>query len=84
MLVIPSSRFLYEQYMSKEEGNLEFILNTVDTVSSNGSLSGIRSRIVSIYPIPDMSDSQKDIDKYTAILLFPLIWGIYGGIRLFK
>jgi len=63
---------------------LDFILNAIDTFSSNGALSGIRSRIVSFYPLPDLSDSQKDIYKYMAILLFPLLWGIYGVIRLMK
>ena len=84
MVVIPSSRFPYEQYMSRGGGNLDFVLNAIDTFSSNGALSGIRSRVVSFYPLPDMPDNQKDIDKYTAILLFPLMWGLYGGIRLFK
>jgi len=84
MVVIPSSRFPFEQYMSNGGGNLDFILNTIDTFSSNGALSGIRSRVVSFYPLPDMSDTQKDVYKYTAILLFPLLWGIYGAIRLMK
>lgn len=84
MIVISSSRFPFEQYMSRGGGNLDFVLNTIDTFSSNGALSGIRSRIVSFYPLPDLSDSQKDIYKYTAILLFPLLWGLYGAIRLMK
>lgn len=84
MIVVPSSRFPYEQYMSRGGGNLDFVLNVIDTFSSNGALSGIRSRIVSFYPLPDLSDSQKDIYKYAAILLFPLLWGIYGGIRLLR
>lgn len=84
MIVLSSSRFPFEQYMSRGGGNLDFILNSVDTFSSNGALSGIRSRVVSFYPLPDLSDSQKDMYKYTAILLFPLLWGIYGVIRLMK
>jgi len=84
MIVISSSRFPLEQYISRGGGNLDFILNAIDTFSSNGALSGIRSRIVSFYPLPDLSDSQKDICKYMAILLFPLLWGIYGVIRLMK
>lgn len=84
MVVIPSSRFPYDQYISKGGGNLDFILNTIDTFSSNGALSGIRSRIVSFYPLPDMSDTQKDMYKYAAILLFPLLWGVYGAIRLMR
>ena len=84
MVIVASSRFPYGQYMSRGGGNLDFILNTVDTFSSNGTLSGIRSRIVSFYPLPDMPDTQKDIYKYTAILLFPLLWGVYGVVRLMR
>ncbi|MCX6732434.1 MAG: GldG family protein [Candidatus Roizmanbacteria bacterium] len=84
MVVIPSSRFPYEQYMSRGSGNLDFILNVMDTFGSNGVLNGIRSRVVSFYPLQDLSDSQKDMYKYSAILLFPIIWGIYGAIRLMK
>jgi ABC-type uncharacterized transport system involved in gliding motility auxiliary subunit len=84
MVVVSSSRFPFEQYMGRGGGNLDLVLNVIDTFSSNGALSGIRSRIVSFYPLPDMSDSQKDMYKYSAILLFPLVWGIYGAIRLIK
>lgn len=84
MIVISSSRFPLEQYMSRGGGNLDFILNAIDTFSSNGALSGIRSRVVSFYPLPDLSDTQKDMYKYTAILLFPLVWGLYGAIRLMR
>jgi len=84
MIVIASSRFPFERYMSRGGGNIDFILNSIDTLSSSGALSGIRSRIVSFYPLPDMPDTQKDIYKYTAILLFPLLWGVYGAIRLMR
>lgn len=84
MIVIPSSRFPYDQYISRGGGNTDFILNTIDTLSSSGALSGIRSRIVSFYPLPDLSDAQKDMYKYAAILLFPLLWGLYGTLRLIK
>jgi len=84
MVVVASSRFPNEKYIGQGSGNLDFILNTVDMFSSGGALSGIRSRSTSSYPISDLSDSQKDVYKYAAILLFPLLWGIYGGIRLLR
>lgn len=84
MVVVGSSRFPYGQYIGQGSGNLDFILNTIDTFSSNGALVGIRSRSLSSYPIADMSDGQKNIYKYVAILSFPLLWGIYGGIRLLR
>jgi len=84
MIVIASSRFPFDRYMSRGGGNIDFILNSIDTLSSNGALSGIRSRVVSFYPLPDMPDTQKDVYKYTAILLFPLLWGVYGAVRLMR
>lgn len=84
MVVIPSSRFPYEQYMSRGGGNIDFVLNTVDTLTSSGALAGIRSRIVSFYPLLDISDAQKDMYKYSAILLFPFLWGIFGTMRLMR
>lgn len=84
LIVIPSSRFILDQYMGRGSGNLDFALNAVDVFGSQGSLSGIRSRIVSFYPLPDMPDTQKEIYKYVAMLLFPLIWGAYGAVRLIR
>lgn len=84
LVIIPSSRFIFDQYMGRGSGNIDFTLNTIDAYSSQGALSGIRSRIVSFYPLPDMSDSEKDMYKYGAMLLFPLLWGVYGTIRLIK
>lgn len=84
LVVIPSSRFILDRYMGRGSGNIDFTLNAIDAFSSQGALSGIRSRIVSFYPLPDMSDTEKDMYKYGAILLFPLIWGIYGAVRLIR
>lgn len=84
LVIIPSSRFILDQYMGRGSGNIDFTLNAIDAYSSQGALSGIRSRIVSFYPLPDMSDNEKDMYKYGAILLFPLIWGIYGTVRLIR
>ncbi len=84
MIVVGSSRFAYEKYLGQRSGNLDFVLNAIDTFSSNGSLVGIRSRSLSTYPVSDLSDTQKNIYKYAAILLFPLLWGVYGGIHLLK
>lgn len=84
LIVIPSSRFILDQYMSRGSGNLDFALNAMDIFSSQGSLSGIRSRIVSFYPLPDMPDTQKEVYKYAAMLLFPLMWGAYGVVRLIR
>ncbi|OGK18803.1 hypothetical protein A2866_02490 [Candidatus Roizmanbacteria bacterium RIFCSPHIGHO2_01_FULL_39_8] len=84
IVVIPSSRFVEERFLSNNSGNLEFVLNVVNDLSSGGALSGIRSRSVSFYPSPNLSEKPKDIFKYANILLLPLLFAVYGMVRLFK
>ncbi len=84
LVVIPSSRFIQDKYLNQSSSNLEFILNVLNDMASQGTLAGIRSRAISFYPLPDLSDSQKNIFKYGNIILLPILFGIYGGIRLFK
>jgi ABC-type uncharacterized transport system involved in gliding motility auxiliary subunit len=84
MVIIPSSRFASDRYLSKGSGNLDFILNAVDLVSSHGALSGIRSRTASAYAISDMSEGMKNVYKYAALLSGSMLWIIYGAIRILK
>ncbi len=84
IVVIPSSRFVLERYLSRSSANLEFVLNIANDLASGGALSGIRQRAVLFYPLPDIAESQKDIFKYLNILLLPSLLAIFGGVRLFK
>jgi len=84
IIVIPSSRFILQPYLGRRSSNLEFVLNLVNSLASGGVLSGIRSRSISVYPLPDLNDNQKDIFRYTNILVLPLLFSIYGAIRLAK
>ena len=40
--------------------------------------------VVSFYPLPGLPESQKDMFKYINILLLPALFGLWGGVRLFK
>lgn len=84
IVLIPSGKFIQERYLGSDSGNLEFVLNIVNSLASGGSLAGIRSRAVSFYPLPDLPESQKDIFKYSNILLLPLLFAVWGGVRLLK
>lgn len=84
IVVIPSSRFILEQFLTRSSGNLEFVLNVLNDLASEGALTGIRARAISFYPLPDLPETQKDIFKYLNILLLPLILAAYGGIRLLR
>jgi len=84
IIVIPSSRFIQDRYLNSNSGNLEFALNILNDLASQGALAGIRSRTISFYPLPDLPETQKDIFKYSNILLLPVIFGVYGSIRLLR
>jgi ABC-type uncharacterized transport system involved in gliding motility auxiliary subunit len=84
ILVIPSSRFISDKYLSRTSDNTAFILNVVNDFASGGALSGIRQRAVSFYPLPDIGNNVKDIFKYANILLLPGLFVLYGVIRLMR
>ncbi len=84
LLVIPSSRFAQDSYLSRSSNNLELIVNVLNDYVSGGALSGIQSRTVNIYPLPDLPASQKDIFRYLNMLLLPALFGIYGAWRLIR
>lgn len=84
LIVIPSSRFIKEQFLSRNSNNLSFILNLVNSLASDGALSGIRSRMISNYPIKDMPDQTKDLIKYLNILLLPSILLLIGVSKTLK
>ncbi|MBI4005007.1 GldG family protein [Candidatus Roizmanbacteria bacterium] len=84
LVVIPSSRFVGDQYLNRNSDNLEFVLNIMNEFASGGALAGIRQRSVAVYPLPDIPENQKDVFKYVSILLLPVLFGLYGGIRLYQ
>lgn len=84
LIVVPSSRFVLDKYLSTNAGNLEFVLNVVNEYASGGALSGIRQREVTFYPLPQFVDSQKDLFKYSTMLLLPILFAGYGAYRITK
>ena len=84
IVVISSSRFVLERYLGAGSDNLELVLNFVSNLASGGALSGIRSRAVSFYPLPDLQNTQKDAFKYINILLLPVLFSIWGAFRLIR
>lgn len=84
IVIIPSSRFIQERYLTRTSDNLGFTLNLLNDLASGGALSGIRQRAVSFYPLPDLNENQKDIFKYLNILLLPGLLTVLGGLRLMQ
>lgn len=83
-VIIPTSRFVLEKYLSQTSNNPEFVLNILDDYASGGALAGIKSRQVSFYPLPDLTETQKQIFKYSNILVLPILFILYGLVRIIK
>lgn len=84
LVVIPSSRFIQDAYLGRVSGNLPFVLNILNDLVSAGALSGIYTRGVSFYPLPELTSSERDIFKYGTIFTLPLLFGLYGVFRLWR
>jgi len=82
--LIPSSRFIKEQFLPRGQANLGFLINLINNYASQGALAGIRSRAVFIAPIQEVPENTKDLIKYLNILLLPGIFGVFGTVRLLK
>lgn len=84
LLVIPSSRFALNSYQSQQSGNLNFLLNVINNFVSEGALTGIRQRAVDTYPLPALSDNDKNLFKYGTMLVLPILFAAFGGYYLWK
>ncbi len=84
IVVIPTSRFVNEEFVRRGNDNMEFLLNLIDNLASGGALSGIRNREIVSYPLPTFSSTQQDIFKYTTMLLLPILFAFYGTWRIVR
>lgn len=84
LIVIPSSRFIQDRYLSPNAGNVALVLNILNDMASEGALSGINQRAIKFYEVPNLPENQKDFFKYGNILLLPALLGVLGAIRLMK
>ena len=84
IMVLGSARFILSNYLSQESQNLEFILNVLGDYASDGALSGISSRAVNLYPLPELPENVQEFYKYANIIVLPGIFALYGMWRLWK
>lgn len=83
-ILIPSSRFIKEQFLTQAQENLALLINLLNSYASEGILVGIRNRAVFITPLDQLPETTKDLIKYLNILLLPGVVGVFGSIRLIK
>lgn len=82
--LIPSSRFVKEQFLSADSDNASFILNLINDYASGGALSGIRARAVSISPLKDYDTNTKETIKYLSIFALPALYALIGLFSIFR
>lgn len=81
ILLIGSSDFFNDNAAGGVPENIEFILNSIDYLSGDSELIGIRSRGVTARPLEKVSDSSKKIWKWVNILLPALLVILFGLFR---
>ncbi len=84
IVVIPSSRFVEDQFLSRSSNNLDFVLNILNEYASEGALTGIRQRAAIILALPDLTPQAKDVFKFMNILALPALFACYGIWRITK
>lgn len=84
LTLIPSSRFVKEQFISQDSGNIAFLINQINNYASEGALSGIRNRVLISLPLKNISEGAKDMVKYLNIFLLPGITAFLAAIKLLR
>ncbi len=83
IVVIASSRFVLDRFVQRAD-NLNFVSNIALAFASDGLLSGIRIKKPSFYLIPSLTNSQKEILKYLSIFTLPVLYLVFGLIRVLR
>lgn len=84
VMVIASSKFIDQNYLSSTSNNIEFVVNVLNDYASGGALSGIPLREVNLYPLPQLDNNMKEVFKYGNVIALPAIFILYGAYRLLR
>jgi len=83
ILVIGNSRFITDRFLNNFGQNMAFAMNAIDFLTLDESLISIRSKTSFDLPIKDLSAGDRQIVKFTGILLMPIIVIVFGVLRFF-
>ena len=79
--VFSDADFVTDYFIRRYSGNAALLLNTVESVSSDTSLSEIRNKGSNFKPLRELSDSVKALTKWSNIIVLPILISIVGLIR---
>ncbi len=81
IIVVGDSDFITELGAAKNPSNIDFCLNSVDFLTDNKILIGLRSREVQYKPLKELTPSGRKIVKWINVLLSSIILIIFGILR---
>ncbi len=81
IIVVGDSDFITELGAGKNPSNIDFCLNSVDYLSGNDILIGLRSREVAYKPLKELTPSGRKIVKWINVLLSAILLIIFGILR---
>lgn len=82
--LIGSTRIVGGEFSQAMIGNIAFLLNQISNYTSNGALTGIRSRASAGVPMRQIDPNYQDFYKYLLILLGPILFVVFGILRIAK
>lgn len=81
ILVVGNSRFITDRFVNLYSQNLTFAMNAVDFLTLDNSLISIRSKTSFDLSLKDLGLRERNIIKFTGILLMPILVVVYGILR---
>jgi len=86
-MVIASTRFINNQFISQNPSNIMFIQNCIDSLAIGNDLIGIRSRVVTDRPLSYGTSDEKTIEskktyhRLMGTILIPVLLIVFGLLR---
>lgn len=79
--VVADSDFVSDYFIRRYAGNAALALNTIEAVSTDKSLSEIRSKGSNFKPLKEISDTEKSLIKWSNVIALPLLIILLGVAR---
>lgn len=85
LIVVADADFISDNTLMNNQENYVFAMNTIDFLALESNLSSIRSKALSVYPLKNIEDNQKQMIKIAGLLSPILISGIIlGGVYYYR
>ncbi len=83
IFVVGNSDFALDRFMRQFPQNRAFLMNSIDYLTMDESLIGIRSKAIKFREIKELSDSERMMIKFLGVWLMPILVVIAGGLRAY-